>query len=371
LSPTQISARPPGPARLDGLQMLRFFAAASVLFVHTLHEALSFDFAGPQSAVARAESWNFGAGVDVFFVLSGFLMFYISSDSFGAPGAQAKFLWRRIVRLVPLYWLFTVAMLLAMVAVPGQLAHTQIQPAHALASFAFVPWLDATGLPHPILGLGWTLNYEMFFYLVFSFALLLPRRIGLTAIFALFAIFALINSLLDPSWVQAKFWSDPIIIEFLFGIGLAIAARRGWALPAGIAWAAIAFGLAGLALAPRLAGNENELLRVLANGIPAALMVAGAGSLRFARLSGPGRWLVLGGDASYALYLSHPFTINVMVLAWEKLHLGSPWAFAALTGVVAVAASLVIHVVLERPLTRYLQGLGTTRRSPVAIKPAE
>ena len=350
--------------------MLRFLAAGSVLFVHTLHEALSFDFAGANSAMATVETWNFGSGVDVFFVLSGFLMFYISSESFGTPGAQGKFLWRRIVRLVPLYWLFTAAMVLAMVVVPGQLAHTQVQPTHVLASFLFVPWLDSTALPHPILGLGWTLNYEMFFYLVFSFALLLPRRVGLTAIIALFIVFAVIDPLIDPRWVQARFWTDPIIIEFLFGIGLAVLARRGLTLPRPAAWAALALGLLGLALAPTPA-NESDLLRPFAEGIPAALMVAGAASLTFRRLSRGGRWLVLGGDASYALYLSHPFTINVMVLVWEKLHFQSPWAFAAVTGVLAIAASVIIHVVLERPVTRFLQGLRAPNGGQTAIRPAE
>src|SRR3569623_79790 len=170
--------------RLDGLQILRFFAAFAVLLEHVVHEALSFGIADP--ALHALEAFDFGVGVDVFFVISGFIMYYISAGEFGRPGAQSRFLPRRIIRLVPLYWLFTLAMLAAMLLVPGQLAHTVLDPLHILASFVFVPWLDSTGLAHPILGLGWTLNYEMYFYVLFSFALLLPRRIGLLALTALF-----------------------------------------------------------------------------------------------------------------------------------------------------------------------------------------
>ena len=89
---TEQRAGHPAPAggRLDGLQVLRFFAAFSVLFGHSLHEALSFGLAPAESAIGVAEGWNFGSGVDVFFALSGFLMFYISAESFGAPGAQPQ-----------------------------------------------------------------------------------------------------------------------------------------------------------------------------------------------------------------------------------------------------------------------------------------
>ena len=190
-----------------------------------MHEAMSFGIAQDQT-LAALEPFDFGVGVDVFFVISGFIMAYITADKFGRPGASGQFLTRRLIRLVPLYWLFTLAMLAAMVLVPGQLAHTALNPAHILASYLFIPWLDSTGLAHPILGLGWTLNYEMYFYVIFAVMLFLPRRIGLWSLAVLFCALALLHPAIDPAQVQLSFWTDPIILEFLFGIGLAMLGRQ-------------------------------------------------------------------------------------------------------------------------------------------------
>jgi peptidoglycan/LPS O-acetylase OafA/YrhL len=342
------------PQRLDGLQMLRFFAAFAVLVEHVMHEALSFGIA-PNGLIARLEPVDFGVGVDVFFVISGFIMLHISAEKFGAPGAPREFLLRRIIRLVPLYWLFTLAMLVATVLVPGQLAHNSLNPAHALASFGFIPWLDSTGLTHPILGLGWTLNYEMYFYALFALMLLLPLRAGVWTIGGLFVALAFAHLLVPPSQVQAYFWTDPIILEFLFGIGLALLMRRGMALPGWLPPLLVVLGVAGLGLG-QLVDIGGPFDRALTSGIPAALVVAGTVFARPRSLGWIGKALVLGGDASYALYLSHPFSINVVILGWQKLHLSLPWLFMGTTIVVSVAVAVVVHLVLERPLLRWLNG---------------
>ena len=342
----------PTPQRLDGLQMLRFFAAFAVLLEHVMHEALSFGIA-PDGLIAKLEPVDFGVGVDVFFVISGFIMLHISADKFGTPGAPRDFLLRRIIRLVPLYWLFTIAMLVATVLVPGQLAHNSLNPAHAVASFGFIPWLDSTGLAHPVLGLGWTLNYEMYFYAVFALMLLVPLSAGVWTIAGLFVVLSFAHLLLPPSQVQAYFWTDPIILEFLFGIGLALLLKRGVMLPRWMAPLQVVLGIAGLGLG-QLIDIGGPFDRALTSGIPAALVVAGTVFSRPRALGWTGKALVLGGDASYALYLSRPFSINVVILGWQKLHLNSPWLFMGATIVVSIAAAIVVHLVLERSLLRRL-----------------
>jgi len=354
----------PNGSRLYGLQILRFFAAFAVLFEHVMHEALSFGIAQDQT-LAALEPFDFGVGVDVFFVISGFIMAYITADKFGRPGAPGQFLSRRLVRLVPLYWLFTLAMLAAMVLVPGQLAHTALNPAHILASYLFIPWLDSTGLAHPILGLGWTLNYEMYFYMIFAVVLLLPRRVGLGSLVALFGMLALLHPAIDPAQVQLSFWTDPIILEFLFGIGLAVLAGRGTKLPVWIAAMLVVAGAAGLGIG-QLTDFGSAYHRVLLTGGPAALLVAGTVFWPLRRPGRVGTWLVLGGDASFTLYLSHPFSINVVILGWQKLHLGAPWLFIVVTIVVAVLAAIVIHLVLERPLLDRLNAALSRPRQPAS-----
>ncbi len=344
----------PENRRLDGLQMLRFFAAFAVLLEHVMHEALSFGIA-PDGLIARLEPVDFGVGVDVFFVISGFIMLHISADQFGRRGAPRAFLLRRVARLVPLYWLFTLAMLAAMVLVPGQLAHTALNPAHILASFGFVPWLDSTGLAHPILGLGWTLNYEMYFYALFALMLLLPLRAGLWTMAGLFLALALLHPAISPAQVQFFFWTDPIIVEFLFGIGIALLVRRGTALPGWAALGLMALGVAGLGLG-QLVDIAGPFDRLLTTGLPAAMLVGGTVFAQPRALGPLGRFLVLGGDASYALYLSHPFSINVVILGWQRLHLSSPWLFMGVTIVAAVAGAIAVHLLLERPWLARLNG---------------
>lgn len=347
--------------RLYGLQILRFFAAFAVLLEHVMHEALSFGIT-PNGLIATLEPVDFGVGVDVFFVISGFIMLHISADKFGRPGASGEFLLRRIVRLVPLYWLFSAAMLAAMLLVPGQLAHTHFDPAHIAASFGFIPWLDATGLAHPVLGLGWTLNYEMYFYAVFALMLLLPLRAGLWTLCGLFVLLAAAHLAMPPGAVQLVFWTDPIILEFLFGIGLALLVRRGLRLPAWLPPLLLVAGVAGLGFG-QLVDIGGPFDRLLTAGIPAALVVAGTVFAR-PRAPGPvGRALVLGGDASYALYLSHPFSINLVILGWQKFGFAAPRLFIATAIVAAVLVAIGVHLLLERPLLKGLTGL--LRRRPV------
>lgn len=341
--------------RLLGLQTLRFFAAASVLFGHSLHEAVSLGFLDA-AVVAPLAALPWGNGVDVFFVISGFIMFFIAGETFGRPGAPGQFIARRVIRLVPIYWLFTVLMLLAMALFAGIVAHASFDLAHIAASFAFIPWPNDIGEIRPVLALGWTLNYEMYFYVLFALALVLPQRLGVAALIVLFAALASINPTVPASLVQLKLWTDPIIIEFLFGIGIAYLRRNGMTLAPALCWLLIGIGtIAILALDPLSFGGAYE--RLLFAGIPAALIVTGFAFMRFTAESVAGRGLVLGGDASYALYLSHPFSINAVALVLRKVGLGSGWLFVVLAVSVANGAATLVHLLIERQMTRRLNAM--------------
>jgi peptidoglycan/LPS O-acetylase OafA/YrhL len=197
----------PTPAIIGfmGCRCCGFFAAFSVLLGHVMHEALSFAFGGTESPAIFAQN-NFGAGVDVFFVVSGFIMFYISDGKFGQPGAQRAFLIRRLIGSCRSNWLLHASDARRHGGgTRPTCARGQLDIGHVLASFVFIPWADSTGLAHPVLGLGWTLNYEMFFYVVFSLALLLPQRLGVLAITGLFVGLTLVNALVGPTQTQIAF----------------------------------------------------------------------------------------------------------------------------------------------------------------------
>src|SRR6185437_14170487 len=134
---------------LDNIQALRAIAALLVVFVH---------LAVPVAALGVAP---FGAGgVDLFFVISGFIMVY---TTVGRPISGAEFLGRRIVRIVPLYWLLTLAVFGIALIAPTLLQFTTASWGQLLKSLFFIPFAKANGDVQPVLFLGWTLNYEMFF----------------------------------------------------------------------------------------------------------------------------------------------------------------------------------------------------------------
>lgn len=323
--------------RILSLQILRFIAAAGVLLSHAADLTLS-----PSSAF-----WSFPwtAGVDVFFVISGVIMTILADGQFGAVGAARRFVTRRIIRIVPIYWLFTALMIATIVLFPANVRNSQADPPSIVTSLLFVPWPRGDGQVVPILAQGWTLNYEAFFYAAFALALL--HRRGLPFLIAGFAALALCHPLVPQTAVAPHFWSDPIILEFLAGIGLAKAWLSGFRLRPGVA--ALLGASAVLLFAATALFGLAELGRPAARGIPAALLVAAfLFADRGATLGRLRRAAVAVGDASYALYLSHTFVINaVLLLIGDSL---SGWSVMGLASVAAVVAALFVHYLVERPM---------------------
>ncbi len=328
------------PPRLAGLQALRALAAVMVLVGHVLAETAHY--AGWPMGFDRLP-WT--RGVDVFFVISGFIVTLSAGRFIGRPGA---FLWRRILRVVPLYWLFTTLMVAVVLLVPQGAKDTGFEPGQIIASYIFLPWERSDGRIAPVLSLGWTLNYEMFFYALFAAALLFRRPLpalaaGITALVLAGAVWP------DPG-VAFRFWTNPLILEFLFGMALAVLWIRGWVWPDGrLALVAL---IAGLALLVLLHGTD--LPRFVAAGLPATLIVA-AGTLFCPPRDLPFQAL---GDASYALYLSHRFVLRGMTLLVLPLLPAGPLAtaaFAAATCALALFVSLLVYRYVERPFLGALQ----------------
>ncbi len=334
-------------SRLDSLQILRFFAAFLVLIGHTQHALLERLSAGAGRYAFVPLDW--GLGVDVFFVISGFVMYYLMHDRFAKPGATATFLRRRIVRVVPMYWLFT-TLVLAVGLATGAI---DLPWTNVLFSYLFLPGPVCGEYCFPVFTLGWTINYEMLFYALFALALGFSRRTGLGVVVALIVGLIVMGQVVPPSWSMLHFWGYPIIGEFLFGIGLAAAFLRGWRVSRPVGWTMVFAGLM-LAVVSYQLDLYDHIWRLWTGGIPAALILGGA-VFGLEPRGEHGHWmtlLVLGGDASYALYLSHPVTIRVTDAVAAKIGLfdHAPWAFWAGTVVAAVIGSFVVHFAIEKPL---------------------
>ena len=360
---------------LHHVQALRFVAAAMVLLSHLQHEV-------PAIAGLARDGWEpwrpvfFAGGVDIFFVISGFIMYTIAAADFGRPDGAREFLVRRLLRIVPPYWLFTTAMVVAALAFSSHVAHPQLSLVHVLASYFFIPVANAYGKMFPLLILGWTINFEMLFYVVFTLGLLFPRRVGLAVIGGVIALLGLAGFVFAPPGPFA-FWCNPIVFEFLMGIGIAWARQRGVAWPPAAAMAALLAGVVLMVLAMRSGLADHVwLARPLWMGVPAALFCAAAALVREKAAPGPVlRLLAFGGDASFAIYLSHPFTLNAVAALWHFSGIVQPTVYIAVAGIASIAVAAVLYVVLERPLMKRLnawaRGAFARRATGVPLFPRE
>ena len=348
--------------RLLAVQVLRAFAALAVVVYHAEYDA--------EAVAARAglvfehsELLPWMAGVDVFFVISGFIMVHASDELFGMSGAASLFLTRRLIRIVPLYWAATILFLATLVLLPSTLNKAAPNLWQVVASFFFVPVERSDGLIRPVFSLGWTLNYEMFFYALFATAIMLRRAIAVATVTAVLVLLVLIGEAVHRTGLAPpaalEFWSDPIVLEFAFGMGLALLRAEGLRLS--LPMRALLAAAAVLLLHLDLAQPDGLIVLppLVAYGGPAALLVA-ASALGHTRKAGPRveRLVAALGDASYALYLVHPFIVRplrLVVIAAGFAGIGAAWGYVALALIASVVAALLIHRRFERPLMRLLR----------------
>jgi peptidoglycan/LPS O-acetylase OafA/YrhL len=335
--------------KFESIQALRALAALGVVAFHTNGNVLAYGWQPHWFALIS----RFGEiGVDVFFVISGFIMVFVTHEQ--APGfASAKsFIAARIARIVPLYWLLTLLFILLLVVVPSSFGNASFNAWNALTSFVFFPSLNWAGITAPVVGVGWTLNYEMWFYLVFAAAMCVTRhRVLVTATFL--ALTSLLRLLPDGGVVH-QFYTNPLVLEFVFGccVGVFYTSGRTISLPVALVLL-IATAVAGKAFAPTLTDTN----RFLVFGLPAlAVFIAGLS------LESKVRWNALLeriGDSSYSLYLTHVFSVPIAAKVLRMLdhqhRLAGDWVCVAVV-VVATAVGLVSYRLLERPLGRLVKG---------------
>jgi exopolysaccharide production protein ExoZ len=335
------------------IQALRGLAALSVAALHITQASGAFVGTPGHAPYAWMRSVPWEAGVDVFFVISGFVIVYASAHMFGHAGNISGFLVRRFARVVPLYWLVTSALILAALLGPVALnAPLGDGARYIAASYLFIPWPRPDGVMQPVFRLGWTLDYEMLFYFVVALFLPLRRRLAMALAATAIIVIALAGALLRPTQPQLAFWSDPIVIEFVFGVLIAACLLEGVRLAR---WARLALLIAGLAMLA-LDGTAHGIHRALGFGVPAACIVAAA-ALGAERQTPPAlAWLfVLLGDASYALYLTHLFPTRALREIGVRLHLAGGIGIAVyiLASLIAASAlALAVNAWFEKPATR-------------------
>jgi peptidoglycan/LPS O-acetylase OafA/YrhL len=306
-------------------------------------------------------------GVDVFFVISGLIMVYSTAGQSAAVENGVRFFVARFLRISPLYWVVTfVAALLASTIGTG-FNHAAPDAARLLTSLFYIPYRNEDGDLFPIVGPGWTLNYEMMFYVVFAVGLAFWGRRGLWVTIGVLALIVILGNLSHSEQPQLAFWSSPILLEFVFGMLLGDLLVRGrldgW--PKFMVYALLLTGL-GWYLVPWFGEYVRTDWRFFFFGVPAALVVAAAvigdRQCYFPRL----RWGEVVGDASYSIYLTHLFTIRGLSMIWAKLPVQLPaHLFVVVALVLVVGVGIVVARSVEIPM-HHLTREWLRRRRPVA-----
>lgn len=333
--------------QLHSIQILRAAAAMSVVLFH-LGESLAKNF-----GLFPANPFPAGSdGVDIFFVISGFIMCYTTERE--NQRSPTDFALKRAARILPIYYLMTLALFAFGLVMPSLLSSGSATFEQLAKSLLFIPYERANGVVAPVLFLGWTLNYEMFFYAAFTIALLAAPRFRIQFVLVVMAVLAAIGWATGGSGdVLLKFYTSGILLEFVWGCLIFVLFDR---YPELIKWLKPLWIVGAAAL---LAQNfyDVPLPREVEKGIPAALIVMSVLGLSFR--DGPARrGFSRLGDASYSLYLGHPYVIEfvgkVMIAVF-----GASLVSGILSGIVSllgsIALALLSFVLLERPSNEWLR----------------
>lgn len=335
---------------LYGVQIMRGLAATAVILHHSLEESNG-------AATSFSPDWvttSGASGVDIFFVISGFIMMYTSFPMAKPPISPGKFIARRATRIYPLYWICSLAMLSIMLA--GFLQH------HLLGTGALALTLVLLPSPNLLIGASWTLVYEIYFYIAFAISLFFRNIIG--SAITTTGLIAILWGLSDTirATTLGNFLSNPLPCEFVLGLGLAIWFRRSATLgrrwPISCVWAFP--GCVLLALAPLYVPHVTTAglpgwERVFAWGLPAALIVAA-----FLSIGAPKnlfqRSLVFLGNASYSLYLTHGFIMAGygFILRYKYISQTPQIAVVPIIVMLAITFGIVVYLAIEKPLLKFI-----------------
>jgi peptidoglycan/LPS O-acetylase OafA/YrhL len=347
--------------KIQSIQALRGAAVLLVLARHIL--VMEGHYGGGKRLLPDVLKVG-DSGVDIFFVISGFVMVVISRGQFRMTGALGAFLYRRVIRIYPLYWLYSLVVFAVFLVAPAWVRAMQNGRIDLFASFFLLPQFVT-----PLLGQGWTLAYEVYFYLIFALAFLLPeRRLAAFLLVWGLGVAAGYNIYVDHDALHGSAMimmiTNPLTIEFVLGACVALAIRRGWRRGD---WLCLA---GGCLLLPVCSVFFDPLdidgLRVFCFGLPALLILYGAVSLESrSRFQFP-RWLQALGDASYSIYLSHILVISLVGRIWSAVRQPGLWDNALAILIMAAAAlgcGVASYRLIEQPLLRALQTHRPRRKS--------
>lgn len=336
------------------IQYLRGIAASMVVLYHTIPQLKRMGYTGPEFDVMSY-------GVDIFFVISGFIMTYISIDK---SISRYKFISDRVIRIVPIYWILTTFIALLGLTFPSLLQSTQVDLIQYIKSMLFIPYIHpiSNGF-FPLLQPGWTLNYEMYFYLIFALFIIIKSNFKYLFMIITLLIATTIFNQQEPKSTLA-FYGNLVILEFCMGIILAFTYVRYTSIfkSTHSFYIGILTTVVGFTLLFASHGLFPKVDRAFVAGIPSLLIVTGALFLANAPKRLNSIILEKVGDSSYSLYLSHSILLSALGQIFRKVlypFMGTTTyiVFPIMALLVTLIAGYIFYLIIERPLTRYIKSL--------------
>ncbi len=339
--------------KLYFIQFLRAIAAFSVLLVHVGNE------------VAQSYNLDHGIvthdlvlGVDLFFIISGFLMVYTTQGWQGGLQDFLRFIKSRARRIIPLYYFYSSLAVIALIFFSSKMSNPGLDFFHIIDSFLFIPsFYPNTESIQPVLRVGWTLNYEMFFYLIFSLGVLFFYKYRVIFCISSISFIYFFSLLYSSDAVFLRFYSNDILFEFVLGMLFCfvylLIKNRFYIF-------VIIYSFVSLILLSILDFNS----RFFSYGLFASIIFLVSWLLFFLLPVNEFflKVFVFIGEASYSVYLSHLFVIVIFNLVFFEIF---GWIDVYTYFVIAVfftfSSCLVLYVVLERffinkmLLSRYLR----------------
>ncbi len=317
--------------------------AFAVLIVHNL-------FYSSERLTHQKSYWapHFGE-VDIFFVLSGFVLITSSEHLFRVPGGWRIFAERRFARVVPMYWLATTLKVVVLLAAGRYVLHATLVPSKVALSYLFLPSVNKDHSIEPLLGVAWTLLFEIFFYVLFMVALFL--RLNIYKFFGTVALLLWLGSLFRrPDWPTFCFYLNPLVLECFAGMLIARACQGGRILGKRLAIGSVLVGMAAIQAFPAVS-SVPQLVRL---GLPAMLIVYAVASLEEYFTHIPRIFLFLG-QASYSVYLFHPLVAPVVPELFARHHAMHLAASASGGVALALVVGSLVHWFLEKPANDRIQ----------------
>jgi len=337
--------------KYSSIQVLRFIAASLVVFDHAFSAVIKV-YSLPD--VMQKIAWICGeCGVIVFFGISGFIMINTQYRSFGSASNSFNFICRRVIRILPTYFLATTAAFINKINVGGVYNF-----ANYIKSLIFIPYIGIDGGYRPILPQGWTLDYEIFFYVVFAASLTMKRGYGLLFSICIFSALSMADFPPESYGETLSFYGDSILIYFVMGIVAALLCRKS---PFPIANVGAAVTISSLIITAIICFKLYlpDLPVVFFGAASVFVIIYVCGSVTTNHNSRVIAFLEKLGDASYSTYLFHGFFIGAATVLLNRIHGFDMMIVISFTVICMICSNFLglgILQFIENPLSRYFNG---------------